>query len=426
MIINKNKTLSNQLLVIFKFLLIFLVFFLIFLSILDNYVNIHTFEFLSGVIPSREASYNLPADPVRLWPAGIPQSSAIVGAALLTFIALGKIPGVSPRIRVLGTLGVVGVIASLVTYHSTLDNFLGFNRLMWGWAEYRRTGYWPSVDKVATNTRPEQLTNFSEEAMKNGDNPTIDTIVSEITKSSGNNFISKSDNDVSVFIEKFTNFIFKETMQVLNHVEVQGYFDDLIGQRMFIEIILLIMCLFVILLFIVFIFNVIFLLHKDKIIRKFNNKFITFYIKYQSFLSWITLIYVPIFIFMGLFTLCHGLHWLITNQIPYESLNVDLHQYLQSTSSPKLNSSELDKDKISSLILIFSSNKILSFRKIPSNIKNKKITKIHYNSYSINPLQSLLLKRIKIIQLLLKIKKKISIFSLIKINNVLIKHYIFK
>lgn len=51
-------------------------------------------------------------------------------------------------------------------------------------------------------------------------------------------------------------------------------------------------------------------------------------IKYQAILSKITLIYVPLFIAIGLFTLFQGLHWLITNQIPYESLDVDLHQFV--------------------------------------------------------------------------------------------------
>jgi hypothetical protein len=387
-----KRFLNIPLFTLFIYIYFFIAIINLFLFMFDIYLHSGNIELLSTAIPQGEANNNLPMDPVRWWPSGVPQSGAIIGTALLTFAALGKIPGVSPRLRVLGALSGGGVTAGQVTYHSSLENSVGFNRLMWGWSEFRRTGNWPSIDQVAKNTSPEQLQKFSDEAMKQADNTMVEEIVKEIKKSSGNNFISNSDIDVSVLIEKFTNFIFKETMQALKPVEVQGYFDDLIGQRMFIEVILLIMCLFIIILLIVFIFNVIFLLHKDKIIRKFNNKFITFYIKYQSFLSWITLIYVPIFIFMGLFTLCHGLHWLITNQIPYESLNVDLHQYLQSPSYPKLNSSELDKDKLSSLILIFSSNKILSIRRSPSNIQNKNIKKIHNNSYSINPLHNLLVK----------------------------------
>jgi hypothetical protein len=62
----------------------------------------------------------------------------------------------------------------------------------------------------------------------------------------------------------------------------------------------------------------------------FNNKFFTFYVNYQTFLSKVTLIYLPIFIFIGLFTIVHGLYWLIIHPIPYESLGVDLHQFVSS------------------------------------------------------------------------------------------------
>jgi hypothetical protein len=55
--------------------------------------------------------------------------------------------------------------------------------------------------------------------------------------------------------------------------------------------------------------------------------------------SWITLFFIPILIFTGLFTLCQGLHWLITNQIPYESLEVDLHKFISSSSSSSSSSS---------------------------------------------------------------------------------------
>lgn len=147
---------------------------------------------------------------------------------------------------------------------------------------------------------------------------------------SNNKFISSSNFDLSDIINKLTDFMFKETMQILKPVHVQGFLDDLIGQRMFIEIVLFILCFCIILLFIIFIFNLIFLLNKDFIIKKFNNKFITFYLKYQVFVSKITLFYIPIFIITGLLTLCHGLHWLVTNQIPFECLEVDLHQFISS------------------------------------------------------------------------------------------------
>ena len=96
-------------------------------------------------------------------------------------------------------------------------------------------------------------------------------------------------------------------MQILQPVPVQGFFYDLIGQRMFIEVILFITCILTILLIIAFIFNLIFLLNKDKIIKFFDNKIFTLYLKYQAFLAKITIFYLPIFIGLGLFTICQGL-----------------------------------------------------------------------------------------------------------------------
>lgn len=254
-----------------------------------------------------------------------------MGTALATFGALSRIPGVSPRLRVLGALGSAGVSATQITYHSAIENPVGFNRLMWGLSEYRRTGSWPSIDQIAKQNNDKQVNDFITEAVKHADKSKVENIINE---ANGTGFLSSSNIDYSDFISKLIDLIFKKTMEILliKPVEVQGYFDDLIGQRMFIEIILFILCISIILLFIFFIFNLIFLLNKDKIIKKFNNKLIIFYIKYQVFLSWITLFFIPILIFISLLTLCHGLHWLITNQIPYENLEIDLHKFISSSN----------------------------------------------------------------------------------------------
>jgi Fe2+ transport system protein B len=150
-----------------------------------------------------------------------------------------------------------------------------------------------------------------------------------------NKFVSSSDSIIDLCTQLFEK-IFKEVMQFLNAMPVQGHFDDLVGQRMFLEVILLVMCGLVFLLFIIFIFNLIYLLNIEKISKLFNNKFISFYFKYQNFLSKITLYYIPFFIGLGLLTIFQGLHWLITHQIPFEALNIDLHQFVSSESKDKL------------------------------------------------------------------------------------------
>lgn len=61
--------------------------------------------------------------------------------------------------------------------------------------------------------------------MKHADQTKVDSIVKELNDSV-NKFVPSSNNDLSDYIEKFINLIFKETMQLLNHVQVQGFFDN--------------------------------------------------------------------------------------------------------------------------------------------------------------------------------------------------------
>jgi hypothetical protein len=42
-------------------------------------------------------------------------------------------------------------------------------------------------------------------------------------------------------------------------------------------------------------------------------------------------VYIPIFIFAGLFLLFKGLHFLIVHPIPFELLGVDLNSFLDSS-----------------------------------------------------------------------------------------------
>jgi hypothetical protein len=321
-----NNTLIIFLVNILKCIILFYILIYILLNLIDIYSHYFTIDLFSKVLPSVEKIDSIPMYPVRWWPSGVPQGWT--GTALATFGDLSQIPNILPRVKVLGALGSAGITATQFTYQSAVENPVGFNRLMWGFSEFRRTGVWPSLEQIGNKINDNNLNEFITEAIKHADKSKLESIVNEVT---GNSFLPSSNFDFSGFISKLIDLIFKETMQILQPVPVQGFFDDLIGQRMFIEIILFILCISIILLIIVFIFNLIFLLNRDKIIKKFDNKFITFYVSYQAFFSWITLFVIPIFIFTGLFTLCHGLHWLITNQIPYESLDIDLHKFISSS-----------------------------------------------------------------------------------------------
>ena len=308
------------------YIILFIFLFKILYFVIQNLSSFYFFDVCLHDIPSGDVNDKIHVDPVRWWPSGVPQATSVVGTALATYLALSKMPGVSPRLRVLGSLGSAGVTATQITYHSAIENSVGFNRFMWGFSEFRRTGNWPSLDQPSDN----KLTEFVNEAIKQAETSKVESIIKEVSEKS-NNFLPSSNLDFSAIINKLIETMFKETMQLLEPVYVQGYLDDIIGQRMFIEVNLFILTIFIILLFIVFIFNLIFILNKDKIIKKLNNKFITFYVKYQAITSKLTLIILPLFIFTGFFTLIHGLHWLITHPIPYNSLDVDLHQYISSS-----------------------------------------------------------------------------------------------
>jgi hypothetical protein len=94
--------------------------------------------------------------------------------------------------------------------------------------------------------------------------------------------------------------------------------------------ILFVLAISLLFLFLFCVVNIIFVLNKDKILNKFDNKYIKYYIKYQLFLANLSLIYAPILIFAGLLVLIHGFYFLITHQIPYDSLDIDLHKYISS------------------------------------------------------------------------------------------------
>jgi hypothetical protein len=57
---------------------------------------------------------------------------------------------VTPRFKVLGALGAMGVSASVTAYHSAIENPVGFNRFMYGFSEFRKTGSWPNLDSTET------------------------------------------------------------------------------------------------------------------------------------------------------------------------------------------------------------------------------------------------------------------------------------
>lgn len=150
-----------------------------------------------------------------------------------------------------------------------------------------------------------------------------------IGESTGTGSNPPSDPNIDLLMDLFEK-LFKLMIVSFQPSLVQGHFDDLVGQRMFIQYLLFLICFFVFILFIVFIWNVILILNKERILGYFKNKYILLFLKFEIFNSKIFLFIIPFFILFGLFTLGQGLLWLLINPIPYESLGVDLHQYVSS------------------------------------------------------------------------------------------------
>lgn len=79
-------------------------------------------------------------DSVRWWPSGLPQTWAIIGAAL----ALYRIFPGSTRVKAIASFGSLGITAPATVYFHAVENPNGFNRLMFSWMKYKQTGSWPA------------------------------------------------------------------------------------------------------------------------------------------------------------------------------------------------------------------------------------------------------------------------------------------
>lgn len=312
------------------------------------FISENLYEYIYNVIPEGNPTNDKVAmDPARYWPSGVPQSATIIGSMLGVYKVLSTIGSVNPRLRVLASLSAGGIAAGNITYHSALENSVGFNRLMFGMTEYRRTGRYPSIENLEKQDT-DTVNRIAAEELKKADDTTVNSVVKEAieknsTTSSDNgvsNYLPDLDLDLNYFSNKLIDYMFNFIFSIIKPVNVTGYFDDLIGQHIAIEVILLYMLIFTSILFIIYFINVLLYINKDYILNTFDNKYIKFYIKYQAFLIKISLIVFPIFILISLFTLIHGIIYLLSHTIPYEQLGVDLHVLVSYDSNPSHHSCE--------------------------------------------------------------------------------------
>ena len=299
-------------------------------SYFENFSNIGS-EFVSYVLPNGAETNNsprYPTDPKVWWPQGLPQGTAPVAAALITYRALHGAP---TRLRVLASLGALGVSGTGITFHAILSQPIGFNRLAWGVSEWRRTGSWPNFD----SPKSEFVEKWADNMVSNA-SPDVKLSAQAYIEEAGKHSKQFLPGDLNIldYCEKIVYYFMDSLSYFFKPEIVKGTLGDLLGQQFMIYILLTITVISLILLFISYIINITILLaviqNKEKILNKFNFKLMDYYIKYQTFLIKVSLIYIPLFIFAGLFILLKGMHYLITHPIPLEILGIDMNTFLES------------------------------------------------------------------------------------------------
>lgn len=265
---------------------------------------------------NNQTNNNNTEDPVRWWPSGTTQNWGIIGTALAVY---RMVPG-TPRIKAVTAMASLGVTIPSTVYFHAVENPNGFNRLMFSWIKYRETGSCPTnvPNQISDQVLDSVIPKMVEEGQAKYDSisKTTTSFLPDDLPNLFNNIIPES---VSSFF-----------LNLFRPVPVQGYLDDLIGQQLFIQILLLMVVVSLIIFLSVYLFIQIMINNKEFITKKFNNKFILFYIKYQVILAKISSFILPLFIMFGLIELFVGLYFLNTHPIPYEKIGIDLHIYLNS------------------------------------------------------------------------------------------------
>nr|YP_009504993.1 hypothetical protein [Lyophyllum shimeji]AWW14112.1 hypothetical protein [Lyophyllum shimeji] len=291
--------------------------------ILNIYYN-SSFKFpILNVEPNNNT--NGGQDPVRFWPSGVAQTWGMIA----TMIGLYRLTPGSNRLKATAALGSLAVTVPSMIVHTAIENPNGFNRLMFSWSEYIKTGDWPAT--VPAVVQDEQLKSILENALKNASATTELSSTSSTPSSStgtatpSNYFLPEDFNLDSFSLDYIYSFI----ATIFRPFPVEGFIDELLGQQLFIHLLLLVIVLGSIILLTIFIFINILLHNKNFILKRFNNKFILFYIKYQLILAKFSIIILPMFILLGLFNIALGLYFLITQAIPFEEIPIDLHTFVK-------------------------------------------------------------------------------------------------
>ena len=212
---------------IVEFLILLIIFSGIFTLIVEsillfiqyNELNLDFKDIYCNVNPAAELNLNIDhsnpnQDPVRWWPSGTPQSWGVIGAAVATYRTM---PG-NPITKTIAALATLGVSIPMTVYVNAVKNFVGFNRLMYGWIYYKRHGNWPLISNNA-NISDNQI---NQEMLPV---PKLQNTINNATNTTNTLLPNDINNLLDYLIpDKLINKI----LNIFRPVEVEGYLDDLI------------------------------------------------------------------------------------------------------------------------------------------------------------------------------------------------------
>ena len=229
------------------------------------------------------------------------------------------VPG-TPKVKATAVLTSLGISIPSAVYLYAVENTNGFNRLMFSWLDYKNTGNWPNLipDILRYNSLNEIVPNLVKESSEKY------TVIQN-----SSSFLPKGPGNPLDYIYIIPEFLKSSLLDFFRPVPVEGHLDDLIGQQLFIHILLLMVVTSLIILFTIYLVIQLLNNNREFLINKFNNKFIRFYFKYQLFLAKISMIILPIIILFGLIEMFVGVYFLLTHPIPYEKLDIDLHTFIK-------------------------------------------------------------------------------------------------
>uniref|UniRef100_UPI0030E15D7E hypothetical protein n=1 Tax=Daedaleopsis nitida TaxID=1140402 RepID=UPI0030E15D7E len=201
----------------------------------------------SGMIPIK--------DTIRFWPSGVPQTWGIMGAAAIAYRGGSG----TPRMKAVAAVGTLGLTVPTMLVSQAIYNPHGFHALMYSLIYYKTYGIRPPT--IPTIINKEELEDYAirKKLLEEAKNRTNNTGTSSFLPNSDDNSIFEN------FLPDSLSNIFRDfnISELFRPIQIEGYLDDLIGQQLFIHILMFITVISLIILFTLFLCIQVFLSKKE-------------------------------------------------------------------------------------------------------------------------------------------------------------------